>query len=266
MTRVAILGAAGRMGGALLRCAKRVDNLSVVCTHDRSDHPDMGKDSGLLAGIDANGVLLSSDLARLNDADVFIDFSFHAVVPQHAAHAARHRKGFVLGTTGLSDDESRAVHDAAQTTPVVWAPNMSLGVNVLFNLVEQAARILDLDYDVEIVETHHRHKKDAPSGTALGLAQSVTTGRNQNLADVACYGREGHTGARPRGELGIHALRAGDVVGDHTVTFATEGERLELGHRASSRDAFAMGALRAAAWAHGRDAGLYDMKDVLGLS
>jgi 4-hydroxy-tetrahydrodipicolinate reductase len=266
MTNVAILGAAGRMGGALLQCAQRNDDVSVVTAYDRPDHPDTGKDAGLLAGLDTLGVPLSGDLATLSAADAFIDFSFHTVVPDHAALAAREGKAFVLGTTGLSADEEAAVHEAAKQVPVVWAPNMSLGVNVLFSLAEQAARILDLDYDIEIVEMHHRHKKDAPSGTALGLAKSVTAGRDQALEDVANYGRVGDTGARPRGEIGIHALRGGDVVGDHTVTFATDGERIELSHRASSRDAFAMGALKAAAWAHGRPAGMYDMKAVLGLA
>ncbi|MDA1044795.1 MAG: 4-hydroxy-tetrahydrodipicolinate reductase [Verrucomicrobia bacterium] len=266
MTNVAILGAGGRMGAALIRCAQHFDTLKVVAAHDRAEHPDIHKDAGLLAGIDALGFPLSADFGALAKADAFIDFSFHAIVPAHVARAAKDGKAFVLGTTGLTPEETAAVHTAAKSIPLVWAPNMSLGVNVLFDLVEKAARVLDLDYDVEIVETHHRHKKDAPSGTALGLADSVTRGRNQKLEDVACYGREGETGERPRGEIGIHALRAGDVVGDHTVVFATGGERLELSHRASSRDAFAMGALRAAVWAHGRHAGLYTMKSVLGLS
>jgi 4-hydroxy-tetrahydrodipicolinate reductase len=157
------------------------------------------------------------------------------------------------------------VRAQAARIPIVWSPTMSLGVNVLFALVRKAAAALGLDYDVEIVEAHHHYKKDAPSGTALGLATEAAAGRGQTLRDVASYGRQGLVGERRRGEIGLHAVRAGDIVGDHTVYFATEGERLELTHRASSRDCFAMGALQAAAWVKGRGAGLYTMKDVLGL-
>jgi len=198
-------------------------------------------------------------------AAVLVDFSFHTNVPVTAQAAAAAGRALVLGTTGLTPSEEQAIRAAAGVIPVVWAPNMSLGVNVLFALVKQAAATLGLDYDVEIDETHHRFKKDAPSGTALRLAERIAEGRNQSLGDVACYGRKGISGERPKGEIAIHALRMGDVVGDHTVTFGVAGERVELTHKASSRDAFAMGALRAAQWAAGRKPGLYDMSDVLGL-
>jgi 4-hydroxy-tetrahydrodipicolinate reductase len=171
----------------------------------------------------------------------------------------------VIGTTGLDAAETRAVHEAARKIPIVWAPNMSLGVNLLFALVEQTSRTLGMDYDIEIIETHHRRKKDAPSGTALRLGEKAAQGRGQSLESAVTHGRCGITGDRPRGQIGMHAMRAGDAIGDHTVLFATDGERLELSHRATNRDAFAAGALRAAVWVAGRTPGLYDMKDVLGL-
>ena len=266
MTRVVIAGAAGRMGQALIRCGSRMDDVTITGAVEHSEHAMLGKDSGVVAGIDENGVAISSDLhAAPQNADAVIDFTFHEAAPINAAACAAAGVVYVLGTTGLSDDESASVHSAAESTPVVWAPNMSLGVNLLFSLAKKAASILDFEYDVEIVEGHHRYKKDAPSGTAIGLGEAVASGRNQNYRDVVVHGREGFTGEREPGAIGMHALRAGDIVGDHTVYFVTEGERVELTHRASSRDAFAGGALRAAVWGHGRDAGMYDMHDVLDL-
>jgi 4-hydroxy-tetrahydrodipicolinate reductase len=266
MTTIAIVGAAGRMGQALVRCAPRVKELQIVAAVDRADHPQTGQDVGLLAGAGEKGLRLSGDLrAAAVAAEVLIDFSAHQAVPATAELAAALGKAVVIGTTGLTDAEGAAVRAPAARIPIVWSPNMSLGVNVLFALVRKAAAALGLDYDVEIVEAHHHYKKDAPSGTALGLATEAAAGRGQTLRDVASYGRQGLVGERRRGEIGLHAVRAGDIVGDHTVYFATEGERLELTHRASSRDCFAMGALQAAAWVKGRGAGLYTMKDVLGL-
>lgn len=265
MTHVAILGAAGRMGQALIRCAQRMEAVRIVAAMDQPGHVALGRDAGLLAGIDAIGVLLAGKTDESCKADVFIDFSSHAAAPANAALAASLGRGLVIGTTGLNKEETRAVADCASRIPIVCAPNMSLGVNLMFAMARKAASTLGLDYDVEIVETHHRHKKDAPSGTALRLAQAVAEGRGQDLDSVMTNGRCGLTGERPRGEIGVHALRAGDAVGDHTVIFATDGERVEISHRATSRDTFAMGALHAAVWVHGRKPGLYDMKDVLGL-
>ncbi len=267
MTNMAIIGAAGRMGQALVRCAPRFKELQLVAAVDRSDCPLLGRDSGTVAGTAETGVPMTADLAAaVRAAGVLVDFSFHAVVPATAQAAAAAGKALVLGTTGLTPAEEGTVRAAAQTIPIVWAPNMSLGVNLLFLLVKQAAAVLGLDYDVEIVETHHRFKKDAPSGTALRLAERVAEGRGQSFEDVACcYGRHGMSGERPKGQIAIHALRMGDVVGDHTVSFGVEGERVELTHKASSRDALAMGALRAAQWVAGRKPGLYDMGDILGL-
>ena len=265
MTKLAILGAAGRMGGAIVRCCGRVPSLQLIAAVEQPSHPMIGQDAGSLAGAGQIGLPIADSLAAAQEADVWMDFTFHTVVPANVAGAARLGRALVVGTTGLDKAESQAVRDAARAVPVVWAPNMSLGVNLLFALAEKAAATLGLDYDAEIVETHHRHKKDAPSGTALHLAERVARGRAQNVEEAACYGRRGMVGERPRGQIGIHAVRAGDVVGDHAVSFSSEGERIELSHRATSRDAFAMGALRAAAWVATRRPGLYDMQDVLGL-
>ncbi len=266
MIKISIIGAAGRMGQALVRFSRQMPELQLVAAVEQASSPCIGKDAGLLAGVGETGIPVTGDLAAaVTAADVIIDFSFHEVVPQTARLAARQRKGLVIGTTGLSPEERATVEEAAKSAAIVWAPNMSLGVNLLFALVQQAASVLGLDYDAEVVEMHHKLKKDAPSGTALRLAEKVAEGRRQDFKAVAIYGREGLTGERPRGEIGIHALRGGDVVGDHTVTFAIEGERVELTHKASSRDTFARGALRAAIWLPGRKPGLYDMQDVLGL-
>jgi 4-hydroxy-tetrahydrodipicolinate reductase len=267
VNKVVIVGACGRMGQTLLRCAKRLDGIAVVGATEVAGHPGLGRDAGLAAGAGESGVLLTDDLkAALSGADVLIDFSSHEAVPMNLRCAVELRRAVVLGTTALNDAERAAVQRAAQVVPIVWAPNMSLGVNLLFALVEKAAGILGPDYDVEIVETHHRFKKDAPSGTALRLGEKVAAGRGQVFASVANYGREGMVGERPRGQIGIHAVRAGDAIGDHTVMFATEGESVELTHHATSRDAFAMGALHAARWVASQRPRIYDMQDVLGLA
>ena len=265
--RVTILGAAGRMGCALVRgVAARSSTHVLAAAIERSDSPALGRDAGTVAGIEPLGVSVTSDLAAaLSATDVVIDFTFHTAVPANIRAAAAAGCAYVLGTTALDAAEEAAVREAAAKIPVVWAPNMSLGVNVLLDLVRRAAGLLGLDYDAEIVEMHHRHKKDAPSGTALGLGRAVAEGRGQSLPDVLVNGREGVTGERPRGEIAIHALRGGDVVGDHTVVFAADGERVEISHRASGRECFAGGALLAAAWLQGKKPGLYSMRDVLGL-
>ena len=245
---------------ALTRCSTKVDGIALAAALESPGHAAVGSETGV------SGIRITDDRECLAAADVYIDFTFHLAVPVNMEDATHHRAGVVLGTTGLSKDETAAVHKTAEKIPIVWAPNMSLGVNVLFELVRQAAASLGLDYDAEIVETHHRHKKDAPSGTALGIAEHLAGGRNQTLGDVACYGREGETGGRPRGQIGIHAIRSGDIVGDHTVTFSDDGEQVIIGHRATSRDTFALGALKAARWVKGKAPGIYTMRDVLGLT
>ena len=195
-----------------------------------------------------------------------IGFTFHPGVTENLANAVKYRQAYVLGTTGLNEAELTAVEEASKQIPICFAPNFSLGINLLLELVQRAASVLDTSYDIEITEMHHRHKKDAPSGTALGLAQAAAAGRQVVLDEVACYGRHGIVGERPVGEIGLHALRGGSVVGDHTVLFAADEERVELTHKDSSRVAFAKGALKAALWLQGRAPGHYTMRHVLGFA
>jgi len=261
--KIAILGAAGRMGQALIRCASRLPNLHLVGAVEAEQCPLLGKDIGIIAGIADIGVLLTADSRKaFQKADTLVDFSFPSATARHATLAAELKKPMVVGTTGLNPAETETIRKAAIHIPIVWAPNMSLGVNLLFAMIKKTAGALG-DYNIEIIETHHRHKKDSPSGTALRLAETAAAARGLKLDNVVTHGRQGPVGERPAAQIGIHAVRAGDVVGDHTILFATEGERLELTHRASSRDCFAMGALRAAAWVAERKPGLYSMLDVL---
>ncbi len=244
MTRVVITGAKGRMGAALLRAARQIEGLAVAA------EIDVGQDLR----------------PTLDDADVVVDFTFHEATAGFARLCAERGKALVIGTTGHSEAGRQEILGlVAGKIPVVWSANFSTGVSALFWLTRKAAEILGPGYDLEIVEMHHRLKKDAPSGTARTLAEILAQARALSLAKAARHGREGLTGERGGAEIGIHAVRGGDVVGDHTVIFAGPGERLELTHKASSRDTFAVGALRAALWVHGRKAGLYDMQDVLGL-
>lgn len=264
MTQVTILGAAGRMGQMLVRCARGMPGIEIAAAVEQAGHAALGQDAGLLAGAGSLGKTVTA--AWPAQAGMVIDFTFHTAVTDNVARVLSSGQGLILGTTGLTEPERQVVLDASRRIPVVWTPNFSLGINLLLDLVRRAAGVLQADYDAEIVEMHHRHKRDAPSGTALALAESLAKGRGVNLKDVACYGREGITGARPVGQIGIHGVRGGDVVGDHTVIFAADGERVELSHKATSRESFARGALAAALWAQGRHPGLYTMRDVLGLT
>ncbi len=270
MKKVVIVGAAGRMGRILIRCLQeeRVPGLSLHGAVDLWDCPALGQDAGVMAGAPVSGVKVVCNLADVApQADVVVDFSGHHGTAGNAPRCAEWKVPLVIGTTGLVADEEEAVRRAAETIPLVCAPNMSLGVTLLFALLEQAARVLkDKGYDVEIIERHHRLKKDAPSGTALGLGRAVAKGFDWPLDEVAVHGRHGIVpGPRPERQIGFHAVRGGDVVGDHTVLFATGGECLEFSHRATSRETFALGALRAAEWLIGRAPGLYSMRDVLGV-
>ncbi|MEY2409792.1 MAG: 4-hydroxy-tetrahydrodipicolinate reductase [Verrucomicrobiota bacterium] len=243
MTKIIINGHKGRMGQALAHCAAGVQNLQVIGQIDQGD--DLG--------------------AIIGACDVVIEFSFHSVTPAVAALCAKHRKALVIGTTGHTDSEKKEITHLKSQIPMVWASNYSTGVNTLFWLARRAAEILGPGFDLEVVEMHHRLKKDAPSGTAITLAETLAAVRHQQLEKVIRHGREGIVGERTAEEIGMHSLRGGDVVGDHTVIFATNGERLELTHKAASRDTFAHGALRAAEWVVGKASGIYDMQDVLGL-
>jgi 4-hydroxy-tetrahydrodipicolinate reductase len=267
MTRLVIIGAAGRMGRRLVSLALEDAELGLAGAIERPGHPLLGQDVGILVTGQPAGVAFSCDLAKvLPEADVVIDFSAaSAALPNTEATLAA-GKAVVLGTTGLTtDDKARLRLLAGHTGRLVVAPNFSVGVNALFALCRQAAAILGEDYAVEIVEMHHDEKKDAPSGTAERLGEVIAEARAWDYQKDTAHGRYGMVGARPRRQIGMHSLRGGDVVGDHTVIFATGGERIELSHKAGSRDTFVRGALRAAKFIHAAKPGIYDMGDVLGL-
>ncbi len=270
MTRVAIAGAGGRMGQALIEATLAAADLRLGAALDVAGSPFVGHDAGERFGR-ATGVVVGADVAAaLAAADVLIDFTRPEGTLAHVAACARAGVAAVVGTTGLDAAQKDALAAHARAVPVVFAPNMSVGVNVLIALVEDAARRLAGDYDIEIVEMHHRHKVDAPSGTALRLGEAAAAGAGRRLADCAVYARQGVTGERPAGAIGFATLRGGDVVGEHTVIFAGPGERVELTHKATSRGNFAAGALRAARYAAAcraeRRTGLFDMRDVLGFA
>jgi len=266
LPRVAIMGAAGRMGKALTAAISSSDQLRLTVALERPDSGLVGQDVGVIAGTDAVGVTISDSLiACLADFDVLIDFTIAAATAANVAVCREHGKAMVIGTTGLSDMQLAELTDAASDIAIVKAHNFSVGVNVTFKLAEIAARILGDGVDIEISETHHRHKVDSPSGTAIGLGEVIAGALGRDLADVAVYGRQGLTGARDDMAIGFHSIRAGEIIGEHTVMFASEGERIELTHKAQSRTNFADGAVRSATWVAGRSSGLFDMQDVLGL-
>jgi len=265
MTRIAVAGASGKMGRMLVEATLAAPGLALAVALDRADSPELGLDCAAFLGRPC-GITIEADLGALRRADVLIDFTRPQATAAHLAGCVDAGIGLVLGTTGIDDAGRQAIADAAKRIPIMFAPNMSLGVNAAMRLVEVAAQMLGDDYDVEVIEAHHRHKVDAPSGTALKLGELVAAARGVRLADVAVTQREGHTGARRRGSIGFAAIRGGDIIGDHTVLFAAEGERIEITHRSSSRAGYAQGALRAARFVHGRAAGLYEMRDVLAAS
>jgi 4-hydroxy-tetrahydrodipicolinate reductase len=266
MTRVIIAGAAGRMGRRIGYMVNEHENLTVAAGFERADNPAVGSYMGELGGYGHLGVAVAADLASVIDrGDVIIDFTFHEATMEIARQAAAHRKAMVIGTTGLSQNNLEELVDLTGDFPCVQAPNMAVGVNVLFKVAQKVASILGNDYDIEIVEAHHRMKKDAPSGTAIKLGEMVAAGVNRDLREVGVYARHGIIGERSDKEIGIQTIRAGDIVGEHTVFFAGPGERLEITHRAHNRDNFARGAAMAAAWVVKQQNGLYSMFDVLGL-
>ena len=265
--RVGIMGCGGRMGRMLVAEAQSVPGVTVAGGSERPDSALIGRDLGELAGLSALGLTASADAAEvIAAADVAIDFTAPAATVAHARMASQRSTAMVIGTTGLDAAQAKALETAARLIPIVWAANMSPAVTMLLDLVTETARLLGEDYDIEIVEMHHKHKVDAPSGTALVLGEAAAKGRGIELGRHSARGRDGETGARKAGDIGFAALRGGDVVGEHTVIFAGEGERLELSHRATSRRIFARGAFRAALWTVGKPPGLYSMRDVLGLS
>jgi len=264
--RVAVTGAAGRMGKVLLEAVHETQGLTLSAAIVHPESSLIGADAGEMAGLGRLGVKMVGQLQdAVDDFDVLIDFTAPELTVSNAEFCASSGKALVVGTTGLSSEQKDALASAGNAIPLVFAPNMSVGVNLLLNLLKTAAATLGDEYDVEIIEAHHRFKKDAPSGTALRLGEAVAEALGRNLEECAVYGREGITGERTRKEIGFETIRGGDVVGDHTVLFAGIGERIEITHKASSRMTFAQGAARAALWLEGRGAGLYDMQDVLSL-
>jgi 4-hydroxy-tetrahydrodipicolinate reductase len=263
MVRVVVTGAAGRMGTQIVRLVRTTAGLALAGAVERPGHA--GGDVGVAAGVGELGVPIADDLGKaLGHADVVVDFTSHEASARHAELCAERGVALVVGSTGFTPEAKARVAAAAKRVPIVLSPNMSVGVNVLFELVKQAVHVLGDDYDVEIVELHHKRKRDAPSGTAVRLGEIAAEALGRDR-DALAFTRHGILGERPPWQIGVQTLRGGDVVGEHTVYFCGEGERLELTHRATSREQFARGALRAALWIAGKPAGLYDMADVLGL-
>ncbi len=266
MRRIAVMGAAGRMGKTLVEAVQQAPGAVLSAAVDRPDSSLIGADAGELAGVGRLGVALAGDLAQvLDDFDVLIDFTHPSVTLKNLEVCRAAGKAMVIGTTGFTPEEKQQLAEAAREIPIVFAANFSVGVNLCLRLLDTAARVLGDEVDIEIIEAHHRHKVDAPSGTALRMGEVVASALGRDLRKVAVYGREGQTGARERETIGFATVRAGDVVGDHTVLFAADGERVEITHKASSRMTFAKGAVRSALWLEGRAPALYDMPDVLDL-
>ena len=264
-TRIGIVGAGGRMGRMLIESTLKDERVVLGAAFGLPGSPEVGKTAGELVGMACDVVVIDDVAAGLKHIDCLIDFTRPEGTLEHLALCRKAGVGMIIGTTGFDAEGKAAIAAAAQDIPVVFAANMAVGVNLVFKLLDEAARILNQGYDIEIVEAHHRLKVDAPSGTALRMGEVVANALGRDLQKVAVYGREGQTGARERETIGFATVRAGDVVGDHTVLFAADGERVEITHKASSRMTFAKGAVRSALWLDGRAAGLYDMQDVLGL-
>ena len=266
MIKIAVVGAAGRMGKILTEACHESPQAELTVATEHPESSLLGADAGELAGIGKNDVTLVSNLADAgNDFDVLIDFTRPAPTLNHLNWCVEHGKAMIIGTTGFSEDEKSQIEEAGKQIPIVFAANYSVGVTLSLKLLELAARVLGDNVDIEIIEAHHRHKVDAPSGTALAMGEAIADTLDRTLQEDAVYCREGHTGERKRKSIGFQSIRAGDIVGEHTVMFADIGERLEITHKASSRMTFAKGAVRAAVWLDGRSACVYDMQDVLEL-
>ena len=266
MVRAIVAGAGGRMGGRIINMIHKTEGITLSAAFEHPDSRAVGQDTGAVAGLESLGVTVSDSLDSVIDqGDVVIDFTISEASLKHSRIAASHKRPIVIGTTGLAKDELDEIRQLAKDFPCVLAPNMSVGINLLYKLVDTAAKVLGDDYDVEIVEAHHRMKKDAPSGTALQLGRVIAASLGRDFDEVGLFERHGFIGERSKKEIGIQTVRAGDIVGEHTVLFGGTGERIEIVHKASSRDTFAKGAVRAALWIIEQPAGFYDMQDVLGL-
>ena len=263
MTRIAIAGAAGRMGRNLVLACSEADDVVLTQALEREQSPALGSDSGLLAGIPENQVMIS-DRLDAGSFDILIDFTHPTATTHHLDFCRQHGRKLVIGTTGCDDALEQKMSLAGEDIAIVYAPNMSIGVNLCLKLLQTAAEVLGDSVDIEVIEAHHRNKVDAPSGTALKMGQVIADALGRDLKDCAVYGREGQTGVRDRATIGFETIRAGDIVGEHTVLFAAEGERIEISHKASNRMTFAHGAIRACRWLADRKTGVYSMQDVLG--
>ncbi|MEW5009514.1 4-hydroxy-tetrahydrodipicolinate reductase [Cycloclasticus sp. 46_83_sub15_T18] len=266
MANIAISGASGRMGLNLIKACWQNESAVLTAAIEREGSESLGSDAGVMAGIAAQSVLLVSDInEQLDNFEVLVDFTRPDACVEKLAACVANNKAMVIGTTGFTDQQKEQISLAAKSIPIVFAPNMGIGVNVTLKLLELAAKAIGQAVDIEVIEAHHKYKVDAPSGTALIMGEVVAEAMGKKLEDCAVYAREGITGEREGGTIGFSTIRAGDIVGEHTVMFADEGERIEITHKATSRMTFATGAVRAACWLSGQSAGLYDMQDVLGL-
>ncbi|MGI5309142.1 4-hydroxy-tetrahydrodipicolinate reductase [Rheinheimera sp. WS51] len=266
MPALGVFGANGRMGRALINVAQQ-QQLNLTAATVRKGSALLGLDAGEIAGCAKLALPVTEvNAASIQQADIWLDFTLPEPMLNHLQLAVAHKKAMVIGVTGLTDAQYAQLQQASQFIPIVWAPNMSVGVNLLLHLAKKAASVMGNTADIEIIEAHHRFKKDAPSGTALAIGNTIADSLGRNLSDVAVYGREGETTEREQQSIGFSTIRGGDIIGDHTVLFADLGERLEITHKASSRQTFAQGAMRAAAWLKNKQPGLYSMQQVLGLT
>jgi len=265
MLNIAIVGSSGRMGRALIEAVTQAPDMRLAAALDRAGSAALGKDAGDLIGAPCGTLITDNPDAALQGAHALIDFTRPEATLAHIALCRKHHVNMIIGTTGFTPEQKQIIQAASRDIAIVFAPNMSVGVNVVFKLLEQAARVLGDGYDIEIIEAHHRHKVDSPSGTALRMGEVVAETLGRDLAACAIYGREGVTGERNPSTIGFATVRGGDIVGDHTVLFAGIGERVEISHKTSSRATFSMGALRAARFLATHTTGLFDMQDVLGL-
>ncbi len=264
MIKVIVCGGCGKMGSKVAQLIYQNKDMGLIGIIESPSHPDKGKNWGMSVGLGKTGVIITDNLEEIiQKADQIVEFTNPKVSLQHLEIVSKYKKAMIVGTTGFSPEDIERINKLAQDIPFLLSPNMSLGVNLLFKLAAETAAALSDDYDIEIVEAHHRFKKDAPSGTAKKLAQEIAKAKGVNLDEVAIYGREGIIGERKKGEIGIHSIRSGDITGEHTVMFTALGERLELTHKAHSRDTFAYGTIQTIKFMEGKPAGFYEMKDVL---
>ena len=266
MINVIVCGGCGKMGSTVARLVRQNENMKLAGIIESPSHPKKGKDWGIVMGLGETGIIIKDNLEEIiQNTDQVVEFTNPQVSLKHLEIVSKYKKAMIMGTTGFSVEEIAKMKSLSQNIPFLFSPNMSLGVNLLFKLAAETAAALGDNYDIEIVEAHHRFKKDSPSGTAKKLAQEIAKVKNVNLDEVIIYGREGMIGERKRGEIGIHSIRGGDITGEHTVIFTTLGERLELTHKAHSRDTFAYGTIQAIKFMEGKSAGFYEMEDVLNI-